>query len=142
MIEFQKAQSADREHYRVPERLSEDDLDRVVNQAIAALPVRIKNAIDEVTILVEEYPSEDLLTDDDPPLPPDLLGVFTGASHLERSTEFSGTLPNTIHIFRRNLEHFGGKSEEVVDELRVTLLHEVGHALGMDEEELEALGLE
>jgi predicted Zn-dependent protease with MMP-like domain len=45
-------------------------------------------------------------------------------------------------VFRRNIEHFGGGRDEVVDELRVTLLHEIGHALGMDEEELHALGLE
>jgi predicted Zn-dependent protease with MMP-like domain len=68
--------------------------------------------------------------------------VFTGVPRGEHGSSASGSVPNTIHIFRRNVEHFVGEREEVVDELRVTLLHEIGHYLGMDEEELEALGLE
>ena len=64
------------------------------------------------------------------------------APRLDRGGSASGSTPSTIHIFRRNIEHFVGERQEMVDELRVTLLHEVGHYLGMDEEELEALGLE
>lgn len=142
MVEFQKAASIDREHYPAPQRLSEEDLDRVVNQAIETLPDRIRETLDDVTILVEEYPGEELLRETDPPLPPDLLGLFSGPSRAARTTMLSGSPPNTIHIFRRNLELFGGTSEDVVSELRITLLHEIGHYLGMDEEELEALGLE
>jgi predicted Zn-dependent protease with MMP-like domain len=126
----------------VPERLDEDELDAVVHDAIEPLPPRIKRALDDVAILVEEYPSEELLKESDPPLPPDLLGLFSGTSHADRVTTASGVAPGTIHVFRRNIEHFGGERDEVVDELRVTLLHEIGHALGMDEEELHKLGLE
>ncbi len=142
MIEFQRAAALDREHYPVPARLAEDELDRVVNEAIEALPARIKGTLDDVAILVEEYPAEAVLRETDPPFPPDLLGLFTGTSLAQRSTLQSGSPANTIHIFKRNLELFGGSREEVVDELRITLLHEIGHFLGMDEEELEALGLE
>ncbi len=142
MIEFQRAWQHDKEHYPVPERLDEDELDGVVHDAIEPLPPRIKRALDDVAILVEEYPSEELLKESDPPLPPDLLGLFTGTSFAERTSTSSGVQPGTIHVFRRNIEHFGGARAEVVDELRVTLLHEIGHALGMDEEELHALGLE
>jgi predicted Zn-dependent protease with MMP-like domain len=123
-------------------QLEEDDLDAVVQDAIEPLPPRIKSALDDVAILVEEYPSEELLRESDPPLPPDLLGLFSGASNADRTTSASGVLPGTIHVFRRNIEHFGTAREEVVDELRVTLLHEIGHALGMDEDELHQLGLE
>jgi len=142
MIEFQQASKLDREHYPVPERLDENELDAVVHDAMEPLPERIQRALDHVAILVEEYPSEELLRESVPPLPPDLLGLFTGASHAERTATASGVLPGTIHIFRRNIEHFGGSRDEVVEELRITLLHEIGHALGMDEDELHALGLE
>src|SRR5688572_312943 len=143
MVSFQRAWGYDKEQYAVPERLSEDELDAVVHDAIEQLPPRIKSALDDVAILVEEYPSEDLLKESEPPLPPDLLGLFSGATHAERrSTTSSGVVPGTIHVFRRNIEHFGGDRDEVVDELRVTLLHEIGHALGMDEDELHRLGLE
>ena len=143
MIEFQKAQSLDREHYLAPRRIRDEDLDSVMQDAIAALPARIHAAIDDAAILVEEYPTEEMLRETDPPLPPDILGLYTGVSHADRgATAASGAAPSTIHIFRRNLEHFVGEREEIVDELRVTLLHEIGHHLGMDEEELEALGLD
>ncbi len=142
MIAFQKAQTLDKEHYLAPRRIRDEDLDAVMQEAIAVLPPRIKSAVDDVAILVEEYPTEELLKETDPPFPPDILGMFTGTSRAERGAGVSGSTPNTIHVFRRNIEHFVGEREEVVDELRVTLLHEIGHYLGMDEEELEALGLE
>jgi predicted Zn-dependent protease with MMP-like domain/Flp pilus assembly protein TadD len=140
MVSFQKAQALDPEHYQAPRRIRDEDLDSVMQDAIAGLPDRIRTAIDDVAVLVEEYPTEELLRETQPPFPPDILGIFTGVSKLDAVP--SGALPSTIHIFRRNVEHFVGEREEVVDELRVTLLHEVGHSLGMDEEELEALGLE
>jgi predicted Zn-dependent protease with MMP-like domain len=142
MVSFQKAQTLDRDHYQAPRRIREEDLDSVMQDAIAGLPPRIKKAVDDIAVLVEEYPTEDLLRESDPPFTPDILGLFTGTSKLDQSVLSSGTQPATIHIFRRNIEHFVGEREEMVDELRVTLLHEIGHALGMDEEEVEALGLE
>ena len=142
MVSFQKAQTLDKEHYQAPRRIRDEDLDAVMQDAIAGLPERIRAAIDDVPVLVEEYPTEDMLRETDPPFPPDILGFFRGTSKFDKSVAHSGTLPSTIHIFRRNIEHFVGEREEVVDELRVTLLHEIGHSLGMDEEELEALGLE
>ena len=143
MVSFQRAWGFDKEQYAVPERLGEDDLDAVVHDAIEQLPPRIKQALDDVAILVEEYPDEELLKETDPPLPPDLLGLFSGATHAQRTmSTASGVPPGTIHVFRRNIEHFGGTRDDVVDELRVTLLHEIGHALGMDEDELHRLGLE
>lgn len=142
MVSFQKAQALDREHYQAPRRIRDEDLDAVMQDAIAGLPDRIRTAIDDVPVLVEEYPTEEMLRETDPPLPPDILGIFTGTALLHRSVAHSGTAPSTIHIFRRNIEHFVGEREEVVDELRVTLLHEIGHSLGMDEEQLETLGLE
>jgi predicted Zn-dependent protease with MMP-like domain len=142
MVEFQRAQTLDREHYPVPQRISDDDLDAVVNDALAALPSRIQDAVQDVAIVVEEYPTEELLRDFDPPASPDLLGLFTGVTVAHAGAKPSGDLPETVRVFRRNLEHLSSDRAELVDELRVTLLHEIGHSLGMDEEELEALGLE
>jgi len=142
MISFQRAQALDREHYPVPKRIPDDELDSVVEEALAALPTRIQDAVHDVAIVVEEYPSEELLRDFDPPASPDLLGLFTGVSQVHLEAKESGDMPETVRVFRRNLEHLAGDHEELVDELRVTLLHEIGHSLGMDEEELEALGLE
>jgi predicted Zn-dependent protease with MMP-like domain len=142
MIEFQRAQRLDGEHYPAPPRLTDQELDEVYQEALQQLPERIRAALDEVAILVEEYPDEELLREGDPPFPPDLLGLFTGASRGERGSTLSGAAVPTIHVFKRNLEHMAAHRDELVDELRVTLFHEVGHYLGLDEDDLHRLGLE
>jgi predicted Zn-dependent protease with MMP-like domain len=141
-LEFQRAAQLDPEAYTVPVRLSDDELDTLLHDAMEALPPSIKKALDDVAILLEEYPSEMMLRADDPPFPPDLLGLSTGPTVGDRQSPLAPPAPTTIHLFRRNIEHFGGERAEVVDELRVTLLHEIGHALGMDEDDLRALELE
>ncbi len=141
-LEFQRAAQLDSELYTVPVRLSDDELDTLVHEAMDALPPSIRKAIDEVAILVEEYPTEEMLKDGDPPFPPDLLGLSVGPSVADRQAPTSFPSASTIHLFRRNIEHYSGERAEVVEELRVTLLHEIGHALGMDEDDLRALELE
>ena len=140
--EFRRAHALDDECYPLPEHLSGEELDRVIHDAVDGLPELIRKPLDEVTILVDEYPDEEVLRVEDPPFPPDLLGLFSGPALTERSSLASGSAPNTIHVFRRNVELYAGTRDEVVDELRLTLLHEIGHFLGLDEEELEKLGLE
>ena len=95
-----------------------------------------------VVFVVEEVPSEDLCQEFDPPaLPGEILGYFTGNTLIERSTE-GVALPATIVLFRRNLERIAQDREHVVEEVRITVLHEIGHFLGLDEDDLEERGLD
>jgi predicted Zn-dependent protease with MMP-like domain len=141
-LEFQRAAQLDPEQYSVPARLSDDELDTLVHDAMDSLPPSIRKAIDDVAILVDEYPSEEMLRDEDPPFPPDLLGLSVGPHVGQMKTTQAAPAATTIHLFRRNIEHYGGERTDAVEELRVTLLHEIGHALGMDEDDLKALELE
>jgi predicted Zn-dependent protease with MMP-like domain len=141
-LEFQRAAQLDPDQYKVPVRLSDDELDGLLHEAMDALPPSIRKALDEVAILVDEYPTEEMLQDGDPPFPPDLLGLSVGPNVADRMSPSIAPAASTIHLFRRNIEHYGGERADVVDELRVTLLHEIGHALGMDEDDLRALELE
>ena len=68
-----------------------------------------------------------------------LLGLYTGVSRLERGDDLP-FLPDKITLFQRPIEKICGSRDEVVEEVRKTLLHEVGHYLGMDEEYLHRLG--
>jgi predicted Zn-dependent protease with MMP-like domain len=74
--------------------------------------------------------------------PPDVLGLFVGSSELEISDGESARLPRRIFLFQRNLERFAHSRQELVEEIRVTLFHEIGHMLGFDEAGVEAMGLE
>ncbi len=91
--------------------------------------------------MVQDLPAVAMLTEDQPPLTPDLLGLFVG---LHLFTETSGgppQVPGSIHLFRRNLLRACADREELAREVRITVQHEVGHLLGLDEDELEDWGL-
>ena len=101
---------------------------------------QVSEALD-TPVLVVELPWREILTADDPPLPPDLLGLFVGRSLLERSHLDLPVVPEAIYLFRRNLLRFCTDREELAREVRTTVQHEVGHLLGFDEGDLEDLGL-
>jgi predicted Zn-dependent protease with MMP-like domain len=101
---------------------------------------KVSEALD-LPVLVVELPWRDLLTAEDPPLPPDLLGLFVGRSLLERRHDDVPDRPEGIYLFRRNLLRFCTDRAELAREVRTTVQHEMGHLLGFDEDELEDLGL-
>jgi predicted Zn-dependent protease with MMP-like domain len=76
-----------------------------------------------------------------PGTPPDILGLFAGPTLAERGGAPSPDLPPTIFLFQRNLERASRSRAELRDEIRTTLYHELGHALGFDEEGVDELGL-
>ena len=95
----------------------------------------------DVPILVVDLPWRKLLAAEDPPLPPDLLGLFVGRNLFER---FHDDVPDRlegIYLFRRNLLRYCTDREELAREVRTTVQHELGHLLGFDEDDLEDLGL-
>lgn len=130
------------DEFPLPETLPEAEFRRVLEEAMRRLPDPVARAAEEVAVLVERYPPRALLADAAGALAPDLLGLYTGTPLPERSSLDSGRAPDVIHLFRRNLEFVAHGADELREEIRVTLLHEVGHYLGMDEPDLERLGLE
>jgi predicted Zn-dependent protease with MMP-like domain len=127
-----------------PQTLTDDDLEKAVEEAVRTLHPTLREYITNVAILVDEVPSDEVLGQYDPPIwPGELLGYFTGYSLMERSTEDPWSqLPSSIVLFRRNLQRFAQDREELVEELRITIYHEVGHFLGLDEDDLKDRGLE
>ncbi len=105
---------------------------------IADLPAELRARAESLPVLYERVPSEDLLTDG---VTPDTLGLFVGEDfpHGEGGPL---PLPPQIILFLDNLWDFSGADEEVfLDEVRVTYGHELGHYLGLSEEELDERGL-
>ena len=122
-----------------PFRIPAADTDRVVRDAIDSLPPVIRQAIVNYTIELAEVP--DPVIDDFPELSPFLWGYFSGYSADRQN--FGGSFQGfgCIRVFKRNIERNSRSLEEATKHLRETFLHEIGHALGYDEEELEELGL-
>lgn len=129
------------EEYPLPLAVSDEDFDAIVAGSIRELPEAFRAKLDEIPVFVEALPRREVLEGDDPPLAPDLLGLFVGQNLLERSHLDPGSLPAGIYLFRRNLLRSCRSREELAREIRITVQHEVGHLLGYDEDDLDRLGL-
>ena len=106
-----------------------------------ALPETFRKHLDQVGLLVEDLPSEELLFEETPPLTPELLGLFTGVPlDGESHASAGGELPPRIYLFKRNLERNVRGPAELAEQIRVTLYHELGHYLGLEEDDLEQAG--
>ena len=136
------AQRLDPQGFPAPQRLSESEFDRVLQQSIARLPDEFRAALEHVSVIVEPMPGRAVCAEDPRETPPDLLGLFTGASLVERDPEAAPELPPTIHLFQRNLERACTSRRELAEQVEVTLYHELGHYLGFDEDGVAELGLE
>lgn len=126
-----------------PATLSAKAFDAAVEDALADIPPAVRDYLANVPVTVEELPSEEDLLAADPPLSPSILGLFRGAPYGDKGSGSPWShFPSSIVLFQRNLERFAQDREELIEEIRVTLVHEVGHFLGLDEEELFARGLD
>ncbi|MBT3223735.1 MAG: tetratricopeptide repeat protein [Proteobacteria bacterium] len=127
-----------------PLPLDDSTVEVVVQEALMAMNPTIRTYLTQVVIILDEFPSIETCEQFDPPaLPSELLGYFAGIPITERSMgDPWSILPSTIVLFRKNLERFAPDRERLLEELRLTIFHEVGHFLGMDEDELSQRGLE
>ena len=100
-----------------------------VERALASLPAELREAIQNVEISVEDEHPED----------PDLFGLYEGVPLTERG-DWAGAIPDRIRIFRLPLVESFSDPEELEEEIRITVLHEIAHYFGIDEERLDELG--
>lgn len=131
--------------------------DALLEEAIDALPPRIRDLLEEVPLIVDDRPDDNLVRtiarEHDEPLdsPKDLedfarslCGLHSGASITERSVEDAADLPEDIRLFRTGIIELAGGwtagDDAVFDEIAITLLHEIGHHFGLDENDLADLG--
>ena len=137
-----EAARLDPEGCPLPTRLSADEFQAVVQEATGALPPAYRAQLRRARVITEPMPFAELVLPEDPgATPPDLLGLFVGPTIHDLAEDASATLPPTVYLFQRNLERRARDREELRGEIHVTLFHELGHLLGLDEEEVDALGL-
>ena len=141
--QFRAAARVDPERFQEPIRLSHDAFAGVVARAGKMLPEEFRNCLDEVPVVVEDLPSESILTDETPALDPELLGLFVGTARTERAFAVSGIEPPPrILLFQRNIERFARDADELELEIVRTLHHELAHYLGFEEDQMADLDLD
>ena len=111
--------------------MTAEQFEQLVADALDAVPPALAELIDNVAVFVEDRADDD----------PDLLGVYEGVPHTERADYGLGfTMPDRIVIYRLPICAMCESDEEVVDEVLVTVVHELAHHFGIDDDELERLG--
>lgn len=102
-----------------------------VSDALDLIPAEFMQLMSNVVVLVEDEPD---------PGNPHLLGLYHGVALTERTSHYGGVLPDTITIYRWPILRVCASADEVRDEVYVTVLHEVGHHFGIDDQRLHELG--
>ena len=113
--------------------------DEALKAVRASLPRVIREAVLEVPVLAEPKPAREV-AEHEPAINPEVLGLFVGTPVGQKLRGGTG-YGDVVLLFQKNLERAGRSRQEVSKEMKITLLHEYGHYLGFDEEELEHLGL-
>jgi predicted Zn-dependent protease with MMP-like domain len=117
--------------------ISEDEVERIALETLAELPPQIREKLDRVPILIDDMPSEALVGDG---IDPRLLGLFQGTP-MPDDGALAPSVTNIL-LFRGNLQRACADADHLAEEIRITVLHETAHYFGLDEDDLEALGLD
>jgi len=110
--------------------MSRRRFDELVAEALDTIPPELTRAMDNVVVLVDDRHPDD----------PSLLGLYEGVALTERTSDYGGVLPDRITIYREAILDVCVDEDEVVDEVAVTVVHEVAHHFGIDEATLHRLG--
>lgn len=111
--------------------MSAEDFDALVERALDEIPPDLSGLIENVVVMVDDDAPEDS---------PGLLGLYEGTPLTERDEWYAGVLPDTIRLFRGPILEVCDTYDDVVDEVLITVVHEVAHYFGIDDDRLHELG--
>ncbi|EOD64635.1 MULTISPECIES: metallopeptidase family protein [Amycolatopsis] len=114
----------------MPVEMSRERFEELVSEALDEVPPEFAKAMDNVVVLVEEFNDE----------APDILGLYHGIALTERTSSYGGVLPDRISIYRQPILAMCEDEDEVVEEVLITVVHELGHHFGIDDARLHELG--
>jgi predicted Zn-dependent protease with MMP-like domain len=113
------------------EPLTADEFEKLVIDELDALPDEMVDGLDNVVFVTEDRPEDGSL---------DVLGLYDGIALTERGTYGFGELPDRIILYREPLVDISADLDELKDQIHVTLVHEIAHFYGIDDQQLHALG--
>jgi predicted Zn-dependent protease with MMP-like domain len=111
--------------------MSQERFEELVAAAFEAIPAELTALLDNVALFIEDEP---------PDGEPDLLGLYEGVPQTERGYSYAGTLPDRILIFRNPTLRICDTEQDVVEEVEITVAHEIAHHFGIDDARLHELG--
>ena len=111
-------------------RMDPQRFDELVSDALDLIPPQLAAVMDNVVVLVADRDPDD----------DDLLGLYEGVALTERDSHYAGSLPDTITIYRDALLDLCDCDEQVVEEVKITVMHEIAHHFAIDDDRLHELG--
>lgn len=122
----------------MPYRVSREHFEGLAEKALRSIPKKYRRYFRNIVIMVEDFPDRDVIEETGIPRD-ELMGLFRGQSYGEKDAFFTipSPYPDTIHLYQQNIEAVSEDDDDLFDEIRMTMLHEVGHYFGMTEEDLE-----
>ncbi|MEV4595950.1 metallopeptidase family protein [Amycolatopsis sp. NPDC049253] len=114
----------------MPVEMTRARFEELVSEALDQVPPKFADAMDNVVVLVEEFNDES----------PTILGLYHGVALTRRTTDYGGVLPDRISIYRRPILWMCSSEAEVVEQVLITVMHELGHHFGLDDDRLHELG--
>lgn len=120
--------------------LSTEAFAALVDQAIARIPAEFHAYLDNILITVQWRPSPEILDELGYPANEPLFGLYTGTPLTDRSVTEPPLYPDTIVIYQEPLQTCCASLEELIEEIEITVVHEIAHLIGFSDDDLEALG--
>lgn len=113
------------------ENVSDEEFDAALEEALGMLPVGIADHLDNIALFVDDNPPADM---------PGLLGLYEGTPLTERGAGWEFQLPDAVFLYKSSLIAYARDLEELRDEIAITIVHEIAHHHGIDDEKLHEWG--
>ena len=133
-----KRRRGSRHAYRIRSHVP---FERLVERALAAIPSPFREHLAEVAIVIDDEPTPDQLRDNDMGPDSGLYGIYEGVPRTEYGADWVA-VPNRITLFRLPLEEDFPDPDDLAEEVRITVIHELAHHMGIDDDRLEELGVD
>ncbi|MCD6114821.1 metallopeptidase family protein [bacterium] len=119
--------------------MDRDNFEKLVNKAILDLPEKVRNLLENVEIVIEDYPSEYQLKKLNKTSRYCLLGLYEGVPKTKRGAHYANVLPDKITIFQKNIERIAKSDKEIKKLVQKTVWHEIAHHFGFNEQQVREL---
>ena len=119
--------------------MTHTEFEALVERALRTLPRRFKEKIANVAIVVEDWADDETLRELEIEPPDTLYGLYRGIDLTHRDTSYGNVLPDTIHIYQGPIEEDCADPEEMAELVRDTVIHEIGHYFGLDDDTMEGI---
>jgi predicted Zn-dependent protease with MMP-like domain len=121
----------------MPARVDRDTFEQLAEEALESLPAALRDHMSNVEIFVEDVPGDEAAAQG---FGPGLLGLYQGIPLTQRSEAYWGVMPDRIFLYQRNIENVCRSFDELRDMVRTTVIHEIAHHFGIDDDRLDDLG--